>query len=151
MKSRKDEDMVATFKNIYDELKAKGHEPSLHVLDNECSKAVKNYITSEETRIQLVEPHNHRVNAAEPAVKSVKYHTIASLATMDPNCPIQLWCRFLPQIEITLNILRTSREDGTKSSYEAFHGKPFDWNKTPLAPVGTKGLAFRAPSDRAAW
>ena len=40
MKSRKDEDMVATFKDIYDELKAKGHEPSLHVLDNECSKAV---------------------------------------------------------------------------------------------------------------
>ena len=41
MKSRKDEDMVATFKGIYGELNAKGHRPALHVLDNECSKAVK--------------------------------------------------------------------------------------------------------------
>ena len=40
MKSRKDEDMVATFNIIYDELKARGHKPALHVLDNECSKAV---------------------------------------------------------------------------------------------------------------
>ena len=90
MKSRKDEDMVQTFQTVYDELEAKCHRPALHVLDNECSRAVKNYITSQQTNIQLVEPHNHRVNATEPAVKCVKYHTIASFATLDPDCPIQL-------------------------------------------------------------
>ena len=90
MKSRKDGNMVATFQDVYSNLKARGYEPSLHVFDNECSKAVKNYITSEETSIQLVEPHNRRVNTAKPAVKCVKHHTTANLATMDPNCPIQL-------------------------------------------------------------
>ena len=87
MKSRKDEDMVTTFKEVYDELKTKEHQPKLHVLDNECSKAVKNYIVTEKTNIQLVEPRNHRVNAAEPAVKSLKYHALASFATLDLNCP----------------------------------------------------------------
>ena len=66
MKSRKDKEMVRTFQDIYSEVKAKGHKPALHVLDNECSKAVRQYITSEDTNIQLVEPHNHRVNAAKP-------------------------------------------------------------------------------------
>ena len=47
MKSRKDADMVSTFKEVYKKLKTKGHQPKLHVLDNECSKAVKNYIIAE--------------------------------------------------------------------------------------------------------
>ena len=47
MKSRKDEDMVTTFKEVYDELKTKGHQPKLHALGNECSKAVKYYIVTE--------------------------------------------------------------------------------------------------------
>ena len=40
MKSRKDEDMVTMSKEVYGELKTKGHQPKLDVLDNECSKAV---------------------------------------------------------------------------------------------------------------
>ena len=46
MKSRKDEDMITTFKEVYDKLKTKEHQPNLHVLDNECSKAVKNCIVA---------------------------------------------------------------------------------------------------------
>ena len=48
------------------------------------------------------------VNAAKTAVKTTKYHFIASLATVSPDCPLQLWCYFLPQVELTLNLLRTS-------------------------------------------
>ena len=40
MKSRKDADIVSTFKEVYEELKTKEHQPKLRVLDNECSKAV---------------------------------------------------------------------------------------------------------------
>ena len=72
-------------------MKSRRDVDKLHVLDNECSRAVKNYITTEQTEIQPVEPHNHRVNAAEPAVKSTKYHMLVNFATLDPNCPIQLW------------------------------------------------------------
>ena len=90
MKSRSDACMVEVFKDIYEYLKTRGLNPKLHVLDNECSKAVKNYIRTENAEIQLVEPHNHRVNAAEPAVKAAKYHTLSALATADVNCPLQL-------------------------------------------------------------
>ncbi len=49
-----------------------------------CSRAVQAYIEKEDMRIQLVEPHNHRVNAAKTAVKAAKYHIIAGLQTVDP-------------------------------------------------------------------
>ena len=37
MKNREDEEMRSAFKYCYDELNSKGHHPTLHVLDNECS------------------------------------------------------------------------------------------------------------------
>ena len=101
IKSRKDEKMVAAFTSVYQELNTYGHKPALHVLDNECSRAVQSYIRSNKTEIQLVEPHNHRVNAAELALKAVKYYTLAHLATIDPDCPLQIWCKFVKQIKIT--------------------------------------------------
>ena len=71
-------------------LKVRNLAPKLHILDNECSKAVQKYVKAERVEIQLVEPHNHRVNAAEPAVKAIKYHIIAAQVTVDRDCPIQL-------------------------------------------------------------
>ena len=129
IKSRKDEDMVEAFKSVYDELKTYRHKPALHILDNECSRAVKSYIQSTKTEIQLVEPHNHRVNAAEVAIKAVKYHFLAHLATIDPNCPIQIWCKFIRQIQTTLLILRTSRVDKTKSAYQAMYHKKIQFQQ----------------------
>ena len=61
IKSRKDEDMVAAFTSVYQELELYGHKPALHVLDNECSRAVKTFIRSNRTDIQLVEPHNQHL------------------------------------------------------------------------------------------
>ena len=68
-------------------------------------------------------------NAAEPAIKNLKYHALELFATLDPNCPIQLWDEFTEQIEITLDLLRTSRRNKNKSAYHNFHNKQFDWNK----------------------
>ena len=103
--ARNDDNMVKTFQELYAYLRERGIQPRLHVLDNECSKAIKAFIRSQETGIQLVEPHTHRVNAAETAVKAAKYHMIAALATLDVNCPNQLCNCFLPQIQDTLNLL----------------------------------------------
>ena len=109
MKGRTDKDMVEVFQDIYGYLREQNLTPALHVMDNECSKAIKNFIKKENVNIQLVKPHNHRVNAAEPAVKSAKYHTIVGLATVDITCPLRLWCKFVPQIQDTMNMVRTSR------------------------------------------
>ena len=75
--------MERVFNYIYEYLTERGHKPRLHILDNQCSKAIKKLIKRTKTKYQLVEPHNHRVNAAEPAVKAVKYHMLATFATMD--------------------------------------------------------------------
>ena len=118
MKGRTDEHMVAVFQDIYDYLRERNLTPSLHVIDNECSKAIKNFIKKKKVDIQLVEPHNHRVNAAKPDVKAAKYHTIAGLATVDITCPLRLWCKFVPQIQDTMNMVRTSRRNSSISDYK---------------------------------
>ena len=79
--TRCDATMIETLKEIYEYLKVRNLAPKLHILDNECSKAVQKYVKAERVAIQLVEPHNHRVNAEEPAVKAIKYHIILALST----------------------------------------------------------------------
>jgi len=82
--------MVATFKDIIEELKSCGHQPQLNNMDNECSNAVQQHITSKKQDIQLVEPHDHHVNAEERVIQTFKHHLIAGLATIYINFPIQL-------------------------------------------------------------
>ena len=84
----------------------------------------------------FVESYNHQANAAKHGWKATKNHTITTLRRIDPECPVQLWDRFVPQIEATLNIIQTSRIKTTKSAYKALSGRKFDWNRAPLAPVG---------------
>ena len=96
MTSREDASMVEAFTRVYTELETAGHKPKLHVLDNECSCAIQKFLIKKGTARQNVEAHNHRVNAAEPAVKTAKYHIIAHIATLDHQCPIQLWSKMLP-------------------------------------------------------
>lgn len=55
----------------------------------------------------------------------------------DPNFPLELWDKLLPQCVMTLNLLRRSRVNPKLSAYAMIHGS-FDFNKTPLAPAGTK-------------
>ena len=49
MKSREDASMVEAFTSIYADLEAIGHKPKLHVLDNECSRAVQNFLKIKDT------------------------------------------------------------------------------------------------------
>ncbi len=73
-------------------------------------------------RIQLVESHNHQVNDAETTIKSPKYHIIAGLPTVNPECLLQLWAKFIPQMQDTLNLLQTAQSDPTISAFEALEG-----------------------------
>jgi hypothetical protein len=119
-------------------------------MDNNCSAAVKNYIRSKKINIQLTPPHNHRVNATERAIATFKEHFIAALATMDMHYPLELWDEFLPQVELTLNMLCASQWNPNKSANQEVYGS-FDFNKTPLAPLGTKALIYDDPASHASW
>ena len=150
LKSQSDESMVDAFNDVYEELASKGFKPKLHIMDNQCSKAVVKQIKAAGVNIQLVPPDEHKVNAAERAIQTWKDHWTAGMGTLDPNCPMQLWCQFIDQAQLTLNLLRTSRINPKLSAYAVLYGQ-FNFNKTPLAPVGTKALVFLDPGTRNSW
>jgi hypothetical protein len=99
---------------------------------------------------QLVPPHYHRRNAAERAIRTFKEHFVAGLSSVDPTFPLHLWDRLLPQAEITLNLLRTSRLHPHLSVAAHFHGL-LDNNKTYFAPPGCKIIAHEKPGKRRTW
>ena len=68
MKGRSDECFVTAYKEMYEELEAKGFKHTLNITDNECSKAVQTYINLLNVSWTLVEPNNQQVNAAEQAI-----------------------------------------------------------------------------------
>ena len=131
-------------------LTQRGLSPQLHWLDNEASKALKNFITKEQMQYQLTPPHIHQRNAAERAIRAFKNHFISGLCSVDKTFPLHLWCRLLDQAELTLNMLRTSRINLILSAHEQLHGI-HDFNATPLTPLGTKCIAHEKSSQRGTW
>ena len=84
----------------------------------------------------------HRCNAAEHAIHTLKNHYLAGLASCDNFSPLAEWDRLLPQVELTLNLLRSSRVNPSLSAYAYLFGN-FNFNKTPLASPGTKVLIHK--------
>ena len=150
LKSRQSKVIATAFTKYYQRLTQHGHAVELFVLDNECSNDLKLAILSTDAEFQLVPPHQHRRNAAERAIRTYKNHLLAGLATCDPDFPVEEWDRLLFQCELTLNLLRTSRVNPHLSAWAYIHGV-FDFNKTPLAPPGTKVVFHSKPSKRASW
>jgi hypothetical protein len=55
------------------------------------------YITQQDISFQLAPPHIHHRNAAARAIQTLKDHFIAGLSSCDPNFPLKLWDKLLPQ------------------------------------------------------
>ena len=81
--------MVEIFQNVYDDLRKPDLTSNLDIMDNEYSCTIQVFISKKHINVQFVIPQTCRVNAAIPAVKAVKYHTIASLTTVNPTCLLQ--------------------------------------------------------------
>ena len=86
----KDKTLVATFKDKGEYLAKRSFKPAFNILDNVASKEVRAYLKSEDIKIQLVKPHNHRVNAAEKAVQTFKNLFLLGLGTVDQDFPLLL-------------------------------------------------------------
>jgi hypothetical protein len=136
--------IIKAFDSIFQELKQKGFQPQLNITDNQAVTALKEYLQKEQCEWQFVEPNNHRVNAAERAIQTFKTHFISGLCTTDKDFPLQLWDHLTEQAQDTLNLLRTSRHDPSKSAYKQLNG-PYDFNKWPMAPPGTKAIICENP------
>jgi hypothetical protein len=83
-----DNAILHTFCQQFELLESTGHKIRLNVMDNQACTVVKKYLTTKECKNMLVEPNNHRVNAAKHAIQTFKVHFISALATMDSNFPL---------------------------------------------------------------
>ncbi len=140
-----DNTIFAAYKTQFKLLESKGHKIRLNMMDNQCTKQIKKILTANDCDLLLVEPHNHRVNAAKRAIQTFKDHFISALAMTDSEFPLQLWDKLASQVKNTLNLMQASRIDPNMSAYEAIRG-PYDWNCFPLAPPGCKVVIYESPN-----
>ena len=101
-------------------------------------------------QFQLVPSDMHRRNAADRAIITFKSHFIAILAGVAPDFLRHLWDILLPQTEMTLNLLRQATDNPAISVWENFNGK-FNYNATPLGPLGISVIVHTKPGRQQPW
>ena len=131
----------------YKELKEANITPILHRLNNEISSNLIDAIKEKNLKYQTVTVYDHRQNLAERAIQTYKSFLISNLHGTDHDFPEHLWCQLLEQVELQVNLIRPSRINPNRSAWEELHGT-FDFNATPLAPLGTKGVIYIHPEAR---
>jgi hypothetical protein len=109
MKAKYASEWLKYYGDIHQELTARGFKPNIQTLERESSAALKRYFTENDVEFQLVPPHCQRRNVTERAIRTFKEHFIACLASVDPDLPVHLLDRLLPQAEMMLNLIHTSR------------------------------------------
>jgi hypothetical protein len=77
-------------------------------MDNECSTALNQYLTSQDVELQCVPPDLHLQNAAEKAIQTFKNHVIVGVCSVDKTFPMHLWYELLAPATLALNLLCTS-------------------------------------------
>ncbi len=142
--------ILAAYVTNFEYLVSKGYTPKINVMDNHAMKVIKAYLKLKDVSLQLVEPHNHRVNAAERPIQTFKNRFIVTLGTTDVDFPVQLWDKLMPQVQDSINILHRSHIKPDVSTYEALKGL-YKWNRYPMAPLGTKAIIFDDSGTRASW
>ena len=118
MKSRSSKDYNAAFERTIKKFQNHNIHHTHTKLDNETSDAFKALAKQMEIKIEYVPPDSHRQNPVERDIRTFKNHLIASLCTTDPDFPISEWDLLLPQVEMTLNLLRGSRTQPAISAYQ---------------------------------
>ena len=98
----------------------------------------------------LCPPNYHRTNQAYKAINTWKYHFLARLSGVDPNFPLHLWCRLIPQATQTLNLLHRSRINSRLSAEAQLNGA-LDYNQTPMEPPSKKVLIHKTLQQRRTW
>ena len=82
MKNRKKASQTKAVTTIIRKLKAVGLRPTFHILDNEVSTDLIEFLkTDENITVQLAPAGRHRRNAAEKSIRTFKNHFIAGLCT----------------------------------------------------------------------
>ena len=89
-------------------------------------------------------------NADERDIRAFKDHFLSVLAGVDTRFPGYLWYTLLPHAELTLNLQRQSMLNLRISEWGYLPG-PFDYNATPLVPMGSKIVTHNNPGNHNSW
>jgi hypothetical protein len=139
--------LTQAWQALHTRLQSNGYAPDLHILNNECSDELKKAFQKNNVDFQRLPPYSHRRNTAERAIQTWKNHFSTGLALCDPKFPLTKWDLLMPQADITLNLLCSSRRQPKLSAYACLNGA-FDFNRSPLAPPGTRVVVHVTPDKR---
>ena len=92
----------------------------------------------------------HRQNSAEWAIQTCKNNVITGLSTTNPYFPIREWDCLHFQFLIALNLLHNARVNPAILSYDYLYC-PFDFNKSSMAPPGTREVFHDKPGNCMSW
>ena len=107
MKSRSTKDLTKAYKRIYARWKATGVIcPNWHILDTEAPAAFLEAIWMNGCRVEKTPADMHMQNITKRMIHTYKGHFIATMADVLDNFPIHQWHELVPQIVLTLNLLR---------------------------------------------
>eukprot|EP00804_Cyclotella_cryptica_P020090 CCRYP_014884-RA/>CCRYP_014884-RA protein AED:0.24 eAED:0.24 QI:0/0/0/0.75/0.33/0/4/0/1279 len=120
VKSRKAKELTKHTKRFFDDGSPRPEELKQAIRENKC-------------RVELTPADMHRRNIAERGIQTFKGHFISVLAGVANNFPINQWDELLPQMVLTLNLLRQANVSPNISAWAYHHGS-FDYNRMPLAP-----------------
>ena len=123
----------------------------LQILDNESSAEYK-WVIKEKCKIdyQFVPPNTHRSNTAKISIPIFKAHFISVLAYVSPDFLNNLWDILILQTEVTLNLLQQANFDPSRSAL-AYFLHPFNYDATPLGPIGCHIIAHKKTGTRKSW
>ena len=139
IKSRKKAELVRAFKEAHDVIVECGFAPILHRTDHETSIDLIAAIKEKDLEYEIMPPSNHRRNPAERAIQTFKAHFIAIINGLDRDFPEGGWDLLLPQVNMTLNMLRPCGVNEAHSAYSYMYGT-YDFNAHPLAPLGCRAI-----------
>ena len=71
--------MIRDFTEFTTDLKIRGINPGFHIMKNEAPTALENYMTTMDTKYQLVLLSNQIYNNTEGSINNFKNHFIAGL------------------------------------------------------------------------
>ena len=124
-----------------------GLKPSALHIDNELPEALNLFFKANILDFQLCP---HHTNQAEKSIYTWKCHFLAGLSGVDPNFPLHIWCRLLPQATQTLKLLHISWIKPRLSAVAQLN-RAFDYNRTPMASPGTKVHIHDYLGNRHTW
>ena len=96
---------------------------------------------------ETVPSGNHRTNPAERAIQTYKSHFIAVINGIDDDYPKGAWDFLIPQVNLTLNLLRPCTINEAHSAYSYIYG-PYNFDAHPLAPLGCKATVHQRAAGR---